>query len=259
VTLLGQNVNSYADGVYDFADLLRSVALVDASIRVRFTTSHPQDISDKLIETIAKYDNICKFIHLPVQSGSDRILELMNRTYDRKYYLRLIDKIRALIPEVCLSTDLIAGFPTETEEDHRQTLSLMEEIHYDGAFMFKYSPREHTPAFKMNDDVPDEVKTERVSEIIALQSGISLEKNRAHVGQCLEVLIEGESKKESTEWQGRTDGNKMVIFPKGNFSSGEYVNVTIQRANSATLFGVVENPFTDMMKPKKQCEEMTIS
>lgn len=241
VTLLGQNVNSYRDGEYDFADLLRSVAVVDSTIRIRFTTSHPHDMSDKLIATIAEHKNICKFIHLPIQSGSDRILELMNRTYDRKHYLRLIDKIKKLIPNVVLSTDIIAGFPTETEEDHKQTLSVMEEVQYDGAFMFKYSPRENTPAHKMNDDVPDEVKTRRVSEIIALQNNISLQKNLALVGQTVEVLVESESKKSPHEWQGRTDGNKMVVFPKGNVALGKYVNVTIQRANSATLFGVVND------------------
>jgi tRNA-2-methylthio-N6-dimethylallyladenosine synthase len=259
VTLLGQNVNSYRDGENDFADLLRSVARVDSTMRVRFTTSHPQDMSDKLIETIAAHDNICKFIHLPVQSGSDRILELMNRTYDRQHYLRLIKKIRTRIPDVCLSTDFIAGFPTETAEDHRQTLSLMEEVRYDGAFMFKYSPRENTPAFKMKDDVPDAVKTERVAEIIALQNEISLEKNRAHIGHSFEVLVEGESKKSPLYWQGRTDGNKMVIFPAGNFAVGDYVNVSIHRANSATLFGVLSEELPATMRTEKLLEEITTS
>lgn len=237
VTLLGQNVNSYRDGEYDFADLMRSVAEVDSSIRVRFTTSHPQDMSDKLIKTIASYPNICKFIHLPFQSGSSRVLEAMNRTYDREHYMRLVKKIKRTIPDVCLSTDIIAGFPTETEDDHRQTLSVLNEIRFDGAFMFKYSPREHTPAFTMVDDVPEEVKSRRVTEIVELQKAISLEKNREMLGKTVEILVEGESKKSSLEWHGRTDGNKMVVFPKGDFSIGDYVTVTIVRANSATLFG----------------------
>ncbi|MBI4547265.1 MAG: tRNA (N6-isopentenyl adenosine(37)-C2)-methylthiotransferase MiaB [Ignavibacteriae bacterium] len=240
VTLLGQNVNSYRDGEYDFADLLKAVAEIDRSIRVRFTTSHPQDMSDKLIETIATYPNLCKYIHLPVQSGSDRILELMNRTYDSAHYLLLVEKIRRAIPDVCLSTDIIVGFPTETEEDHERTLELMQEVQYDGAFMFKYSPREHTPAYKMHDGISDEVKTRRINEIIQLQNRISYKKNQQHVGETVQVLVEGESKKSSSEWHGRTDGNKTVIFPRRNFTIGDYINVTIQRANSATLFGMAE-------------------
>lgn len=241
VTLLGQNVNSYHDAKYDFADLLKSVASVDSNIRIRFTTSHPKDMSDKLIDTIAEHKNICKYIHLPVQSGSDRILELMNRGYNREHYLRLIERIRKVIPDVSLSTDFIAGFPTETEEDHQATLTLMDEVQYDGAFMFKYSPRENTPAYKMKDDVPDEVKTRRVSEIIEMQNRISRKKNQQDVGKTFEVLVEGESKKSSSQWQGRTDGNKMVIFPKGKFNIGDYIQVSILRANSATLFGDVYN------------------
>ncbi|HMD14315.1 MAG TPA: tRNA (N6-isopentenyl adenosine(37)-C2)-methylthiotransferase MiaB, partial [Bacteroidota bacterium] len=177
VTLLGQNVNSYQDEQYDFADLLTSVASVDCSVRVRFTTSHPQDMSDKLIETIASHSNICNYVHLPIQSGSDRILELMNRTYTRDHYVRLITKIRNLLSGVTLSTDIITGFPTETEADHQATLALLEEIRYDGAFMFKYSPRENTPAFTMNDNVPEEIKTRRINEIVELQNRISAEKN----------------------------------------------------------------------------------
>ncbi len=240
VTLLGQNVNSYSDGSFDFADLLREVASVDNSIRVRFTTSHPQDMSDKLISTIAGHKNICNFIHLPVQSGSDRVLELMNRTYTREHYLRLVDKIRNEVPTATLSTDIITGFPTETDDDHRRTLDLMSKVRYDGAFTFKYSPRENTPAFSMKDDVSDEMKTARINEIIALQQNISLSINQQQVGETFEVLVEGESKKSPDEWQGRTDGNKMVVFPKGNFSHGDYIHVTIERANSATLFGHVK-------------------
>ncbi len=237
ITLLGQNVNSYRDGGCDFADLLKNVSGIDRRIRVRFTTSHPQDMSEKLIETIAGNSNLCKYIHLPVQSGSDRILGLMNRTYTRGHYMSLVKKIRDAMPSVSLSTDIISGFPSETPDDHRRTLDLMEEIRYDGAFMFKYSPRERTPAYEMKDDIPDIAKSARVAEIIKLQNGISSEKNSAHVGKTVEVLVEGPSKKSQDEWQGRTDGNKMVIFPKGDASAGTYIRITISRSNSATLFG----------------------
>lgn len=237
VTLLGQNVNSYHDEQYDFADLLHSVAMVDRSVRVRFTTSHPQDMSDKLIETIASHGNICNYVHLPIQSASDRILELMNRTYTRDHYLSLITKIRNLLPDTTLSTDIITGFPTETEADHQATIALLEEIRYDGAFMFKYSPRENTPAFSMSDNVSEEIKTRRINEIVELQNRISAEKNSTLIGKTVSILVEGESKKSSDEWQGRTDGNKMVIFPKTEAVTGDYLSVTIDRTNSATLFG----------------------
>jgi tRNA-2-methylthio-N6-dimethylallyladenosine synthase len=238
VTLLGQNVNSYRDGNYDFADLLSAVARVDRNMRIRFTTSHPKDMSDKLIQTIAEHPNICNYIHLPVQSGSDRILELMNRTYDRKHYLELVRKIRETIPGVSLSTDIIAGFPTETEEDHKMTLSLLEEVRFDGAFMFKYSPREGTKAYAMGDDVPDEVKVRRLTEIIELQQRISYEINQELIGKEVEVLVEGESKRSPEQWMGRTDTNKVVIFPKlEGVKPGDYVIVRINKANSATLFG----------------------
>jgi tRNA-2-methylthio-N6-dimethylallyladenosine synthase len=238
VTLLGQNVNSYRDGNYDFADLLSAVARVDRTMRIRFTTSHPKDMSDKLIQTIAEHPNICNYIHLPVQSGSDRILELMNRTYNRKHYLELVRKIRETIPGVSLSTDIIAGFPTETEEDHKMTLSLLEEVRFDGAFMFKYSPREGTKAYAMGDDVPDEVKVRRLTEIIELQQKISYEINQELIGKEVEVLVEGESKRSPEQWMGRTDTNKVVIFPKlEGVKPGDYVIVRINKANSATLFG----------------------
>ncbi len=237
VTLLGQNVNSYRDGANDFADLLREVAAVDRRMRIRFTTSHPKDMSEKLITTVALHENICNYIHLPVQSGSDRILQLMNRTYDRRHYLTLVKKIRDTIPGVSLSTDIIAGFPTETEVDHRMTLDLLEEVRYDGAFMFKYSPREGTPAYKMGDDVPEQVKVRRLNEIIELQQRISNENNQRLVGLSLEVLVEGESKRSREEWTGRTDTNKVAVFPRGNYKVGDYIKVKITRANSATLFG----------------------
>ncbi len=239
VTLLGQNVNSYRDGIHDFPDLLTAVAAVDRTVRVRFTTSHPQDLSDKLIGTIAGSPNICNSLHLPVQSGSDRILALMDRSYDSRHYRTLIARLRNAIPDISLSTDIITGFPSETEDDHRRTLELLSEIRYDGAFMFKYSPRENTPAFRLPDDVPDAVKTRRIGEIIELQSGISLERNKSIVGRTVEVLVEGASKKSPDRWQGRTDGNKVVIFAAGDFKPGDYISVMVTGANSATLFGTV--------------------
>ncbi len=237
VTLLGQNVNSYADAGNDFSDLLDAVASVDPGMRVRFTTSHPCDMSDRLIAVIARRPNICKYVHLPVQSGSDRILGLMNRTYDSAHYLSLIDRLRDAVPDVSLSTDIIVGFPTETDEDHRRTVALMERVGYDGAFMFKYSPREHTPAFAMKDDVADDVKVARIGEIIELQNRISLEKNRKLVGSVVEILVEGTSRKSDAEMHGRTDGNKTVIIPGGPGLGGRMERVRIVRANSATLFG----------------------
>jgi tRNA-2-methylthio-N6-dimethylallyladenosine synthase len=237
VSLLGQNVNSYHDGNNDFADLMAAVARVDSSIRVRFTTSHPQDMSEKLIRTIAGHENICNYIHLPVQSGSDRILELMNRTYTRDQYISLVKKIRMLIPGISLSTDFISGFPTETAEDHHQTLEVIREAEFDGAFTFKYSPRENTKAWHMGDDVSEELKSERLSEIIDLQREISLRKNEAMINTIHEILVEGVSAKSTSDYCGRTDTNKMVIFPKGDCAIGQYHNIRIDRVNSATLFG----------------------
>lgn len=237
VTLLGQNVNSYLDEGRDFADLLSAVAKVDRSLRVRFTTSHPQDLSDKLIDTIAQHDNLCKYIHLPVQSGSDRVLKAMNRTYSREHYLALVGRIRSRMPGVALSTDIIAGFPTETDEEHSETLSLMEEVRYDGAYMFKYSPREGTPAFKLGDDVPEGVKAARLNEIIALQQRVSNETNQSLVGTIAEVMVDGKSKRSELQMSGRTDTNKTVIFTAGSLRPGELVKVRIKRASSATLFG----------------------
>jgi len=236
VNLLGQNVNSYRDGDYDFADLLAAVAKVDPAMRVRFTTSHPQDFSDKLIYTIAEHENICNYIHLPIQSGSNRILKLMNRTYTVEHYLERIEKARQVIPNVSFSTDIIAGFPTETEEDHKMTLDVLREVRYDGAFMFKYSARERTKAYEMGDDVPDEVKTRRLNEIIELQQKISYEINQALIGKQVEVLVEDYSKKSNDFYMGRTDTNKIVILPKEGLNIGDYCIATITRANSATLF-----------------------
>jgi tRNA-2-methylthio-N6-dimethylallyladenosine synthase len=243
VTLLGQNVNSYWDGTNDFPDLLAAVAEVDLSMRIRFMTSHPQDMSDKLITTIASRSNICNSIHLPVQSGSDRILDLMNRTYTIDQYLFLVRKIKEAIPAISLSTDIITGFPTETEDDHRQTINLLRTVEYDGAYTFKYSPRENTKAWSMGDDVPEEVKNSRLSEVIDIQRNISLHRNKTMVGQTIEVLVEGPSKKSAADFCGRTDTNKMVVFPKNGDAIGNYVDVRIERANSATLFGTQEHVF----------------
>jgi tRNA-2-methylthio-N6-dimethylallyladenosine synthase len=237
VTLLGQNVNSYNDNGRDFADLLAASAAVDRKIRVRFTTSHPQDLSDKLLYTIAENPNLCNYIHLPVQSGSDRILKLMNRTYTIEHYLNLIDKARKIIPGVSFSTDIIAGFPTETYEDHLATLDVMQKVKYDGAYMFKYSAREGTKAYKMGDDVSEEAKTKRLNEIIDLQQSISFEVNQTLLNTEEVVLVEGNSKKSDEFLAGRTDSNKVVIFPKNEkVKVGDYVKVRINKATSATLF-----------------------
>lgn len=237
VTLLGQNVNSYMDGANDFADLLAAAALVNRSIRIRFTTSHPQDLSDKLLYTIAEHSNICKYIHLPVQSGSNRILELMNRTYTVEHYLNLIDKARKIIPAVSFSTDIISGFPTETEDDHQMTLDVLRQVKYDGAYMFQYSPREGTKAFQMKDDVSVQIKTKRLQEIIELQGKIAFDINQKIVGHEEIVLIEGFSRKSKNFFAGRTDSNKVVIIPANDkIKVGDYVRTVITKATQATLF-----------------------
>lgn len=242
ITLLGQNVNSYRDDVSgsDFADLLAATARAVPQMRIRYTTSHPQDMSDKLIDTMAAFDNICKYIHLPVQSGSDRILQLMNRTYTIDHYLRRIERIRDAMPLVALSTDIIAGFCTETEEDHQRTLDVMRAVQYDGAYMFAYSPRENTKAWKMGDDVPDDVKNQRLQEIIDLQNTIAGEINLTEIGRTHPVLVEGPSKRNAREWKGRTDTNKTVIFPHdetADYIVGDTIDLCITRSTSATLFG----------------------
>jgi tRNA-2-methylthio-N6-dimethylallyladenosine synthase len=245
VTLLGQNVNSYKDNDFDFADLLSACAGVDRSLRIRFSTSHPQDLSEKLLYTIAEHPNLCNYIHLPVQSGSNRILELMNRTYTIEHYLGLIEKARKIIPGVSFSTDIITGFPTETYEDHVMTLEIMQEVKYDGAYMFKYSPREGTKSFKMGDDVKDEIKTKRLQEIIALQQKISYDLNQDLINKKEVILVEGFSKKSEQFLSGRTDTNKVVIVPfNERINEGDYIKVKINRATSATLFGVVAEPFS---------------
>ncbi|MCO6465594.1 MAG: tRNA (N6-isopentenyl adenosine(37)-C2)-methylthiotransferase MiaB [Bradyrhizobiaceae bacterium] len=245
VTLLGQNVDSYLDESTgaDFADLLIASAKAVPSMRIRYTTSHPQDMSDRVIAAMAEYDNICKYIHLPIQSGSDRILELMNRTYTVDHYLGRIARIREMMPDCALSTDIIAGFCTETAEDHQATLDVMRTVRYDGAYMFAYSPRENTKAWKMGDDVPAEVKNQRLQEIIELQNDISREINLTEVGRQHHVLVEGPSKRNNEEWKGRTDTNKTVIFPhedQRGYIVGDTVRCTITHSNSATLFGKLD-------------------
>ena len=238
VTLLGQNVNSYLDNDKDFADLLSACAEVDRSFRIRFTTSHPQDLSDKLLYTIAENQNICNYIHLPVQSGSDRILKLMNRTYTIDHYIKLIEKARRIIPGVSFSTDIISGFPTETYEDHVKTLEVMREVKYDGAYMFKYSPREGTKAYRMKDDITEETKSKRLHEIIDLQQQISYQINQTLIGKDEIVLVEGSSRKSDKFFAGRTDTNKVVIFPvNDDIKVGSYVTLKINKATHATLFG----------------------
>ena len=240
ITLLGQNVNSYNDNGQDFADLLAAVAVVDRKIRVRFSTSHPQDFSDKLLYTISEHPNLCNYIHLPVQSGSNKILDLMNRTYTIEHYLSIIEKARKIIPGVSFSTDIISGFPTETYEDHLATLDVMRKVRYDGAYMFKYSPREGTKAYKMIDDVDEETKSKRLTEIIDEQQKISYEINQELIGSEEEILIEGFSKKSEEFLAGRTDTNKVVIIPaQKNISKGDYIKVVINKATSGTLFGNV--------------------
>jgi tRNA-2-methylthio-N6-dimethylallyladenosine synthase len=245
VTLLGQNVNSYSDDACDFADLLINVADVDKTMRIRFMTSHPQDMSDKLILTLASRENLCHYIHLPVQSGSNRILALMNRTYTDEQYRRLVRKIKMVLSDVSLSTDIISGFPTETEDDHKKTMDLLQEVEFDGAYTFKYSPRENTKAWHMGDDVPEDVKNRRLGEIIDLQRTISFRRNTTMIGSTVKVLVEGFSKKSANDFCGRTDTNKMVVFPKNGDAVGDYIGIHIERANSATLFGAkLEHPLS---------------
>ncbi|MDI9867589.1 tRNA (N6-isopentenyl adenosine(37)-C2)-methylthiotransferase MiaB [Flectobacillus sp. DC10W] len=245
VTLLGQNVDSYKwsseDGAetVNFAQLLERVALISPELRVRFSTSHPKDITDEVLHTMKKYENICNYIHLPAQSGNSRVLKVMNRTYDREWYLNRIDAIRAILGEECgISHDLIAGFCTETEDEHKDTLSLMEYVKYDYGYMFAYSERPGTPAAKkLVDDIPEDVKKRRLNEIIALQQQHSLARNQMSIGKVQKVLVEGFSKRSDDFLQGRNDQNKVVVFPKLNFQKGDYVNVLIKECTAATLIG----------------------
>jgi tRNA-2-methylthio-N6-dimethylallyladenosine synthase len=241
VTILGQNVNSYhweENGeTVSFARLMELVAQLSPELRVRFATSHPKDISDELLETMARYDNICKYIHLPVQSGSNQMLKKMNRVYTREYYLERVRKIRELMPDCAISTDIIAGFCGETLEDHQQTLSIMREVGYEYAYMFKYSERGGTMSAKrFKDDIPDEEKTRRLEEIIALQGELSHESNLRDIGKTFTVLVEGVSKRSPEYLYGRNSQNKVIIFPKENHQIGEYIEVTVTRCTPATLF-----------------------
>jgi tRNA-2-methylthio-N6-dimethylallyladenosine synthase len=261
VTLLGQNVDSYywtrnsndhnlsdtldgtvgPEATVTFANLLERVAQIDPALRVRFSTSHPKDITDEVLTTIAKYENICKYIHLPVQSGSTRILQLMNRNYTREWYLAKVKRIREIIPDCGISSDIIAGFCSETEEDHQLTLSLMEECRYDLSYMFFYSERPGTlAARRYTDDVPEDVKKRRLNEIVKLQNRLSQESNRGDEGKIFRVLIEGDSKKSSQEWMGRNTQNKVVVFPKVDGTRrGDYADVLIKSSTGATLLGSI--------------------
>lgn len=257
VTLLGQNVDSYlwygTEGLkkyyenlseeekaqsVNFAQLMEKVAQISPKLRVRFSTSHPKDMTDEFLHVMAKYDNICKYIHLPVQSGSNRMLEMMNRGYTREWYMDRIDSIRKIVPDCAISSDIIAGFCSETEEDHKDTLSMMDYVKYDFAYMFNYSERPNTQAQrKFKDDVPQEVKSRRLQEIIDKQSTHSLERNKAYVGKTFEVLVEKISKRSEEELAGRTTQNTVVVFPKGNYKVGDYVNVYIEDCTGGTLLG----------------------
>ncbi|MDJ1499836.1 tRNA (N6-isopentenyl adenosine(37)-C2)-methylthiotransferase MiaB [Xanthocytophaga agilis] len=246
VTLLGQNVDSYkwkaseeSKETCNFAQLLEQVALIHPDLRVRFTTSHPKDFTDEVLHTMAKYENICKYIHLPAQSGNSRVLQLMNRTYDREWYLDRIAAIRRILGEECgISTDMIAGFCSETEEEHQDSLSLMEIVKYDFAYMFTYSERPNTPAAKkLADDISPEVKNRRLNEIIEMQQKSSLERNKLDLGKVHKVLVEGTSKRSEDHLQGRTSANKVVVFPKKHYKKGDYVNVFVNDCTNATLLG----------------------
>ena len=246
VTLLGQNVDSYYfvdetnDEIITFAKLLEKVALISPLLRVRFSTSHPKDITDDVLHTIAKYENICKYIHLPVQSGSTRVLQLMNRTYTKEWYLAKVERIREIIPDCGISSDVIAGFCTEAEEDHLETLHVMQYCKYDMSYMFIYSERPGTLAQRRySDDIPEEIKKRRLIEIVGLQNRLSFESNQKDIGKTFKVLIEGDSKKSAGDWMGRNTQNKVVVFPKGNsnFKKGDYVMVKVMDSTQATLLG----------------------
>ncbi len=248
VTLLGQNVDSYYymhdNGTnVNFAQLLEMVAIISPELRVRFSTSHPKDITDDVLHTMAKYENICKYIHLPVQSGSTRILQLMNRTYTREWYMAKVDRIREIMPECGISSDIIAGFCTETDEDHADTLSIMEHSRYDMSYMFFYSERPGTlAARRYQDDIPAEIKKKRLQEIVEMQNKLSRISNEQDVGKTFKVLIEGDSKRSDQDWMGRNTQNKVVVFPKENFNlkKGDYAEVTVHTSTQATLLGKIK-------------------
>ena len=260
VTLLGQNVDSYKwshlsnnkkdleklntnSKIISFANLLEMVALVDSNLRIRFSTSHPKDITDEVLYVIKKYENICNYIHLPAQSGNNRILKLMNRTYTREWYLNKINSIRNIVGDNCgISSDFISGFCSETDKEHRETLSLMDKIKYDYSYTFSYSERKGTMAErKFTDDIPNNIKQKRLSELIIKQREHSLYRNKLCVNKTFKVLIEGLSKKSKNKFKGRSSENKMIVFPKSNYNIGDYVNVKVLECNSATLFGEIIN------------------
>ena len=240
VTLLGQNVNSYKYEDIDFADLLERVAEAVPDMRIRFTTSHPKDMSDKTLEAISRHDNLCNFIHLAVQSGSNHVLKLMNRKYTREWYLERVAAIRRILPDAAISTDILCGFHDETLEDHAETLSLMREVGFDSAFMFKYSERPGTYASKhLPDNIPEEEKVRRLNEIIALQTQLSLESNQREIGKTVEVLVEGFSKRSHDDMYGRTPQYKTVVFPRTDQRVGDIVYVRVSEASAATLRGEI--------------------
>lgn len=251
ITLLGQNVDSYywideaKDETITFARLLEKVALISPDLRVRFSTSHPKDITDEVLYTIAKYENICNYIHLPVQSGSTRMLQLMNRTYTREWYKAKVDRIREIIPDCGISSDIIAGFCTETEKDHQDTLSIMEYGRFDMSYMYFYSERPGTlAARRYTNDIPETVKKRRLQEIVDLQGILSHQSNQLDLGKTFKVLIEGNSKKSDAQWYGRNSQNKVIVFPKGNhpYKPADYVMVKVVDCTKATLVGeIVDN------------------
>ena len=250
VTLLGQNVDSYyfvdelQDEIVTFARLLEKVALISPLLRVRFSTSHPKDITDEVLHTMAKYENICKYIHLPVQSGSTRILQLMNRTYTREWYKAKVDRIREIMPDCGISSDIIAGFCTEEDADHKDTMTIMEYSGYDMSYMFFYSERPGTLAERRYaDDIPEEVKKKRLQEIVELQGKLSFASNKKDIGKTFAVLIEGDSKRSDKDWRGRSSQNKVIVFPKENYElkKGDYVNVKVNDCTQATLLGTIIN------------------
>jgi tRNA-2-methylthio-N6-dimethylallyladenosine synthase len=255
VTLLGQNVDSYywvdptTNHPVDFAMLLERVASIDPFLRVRFSTSHPKDITDKVLHTMNSFDNICKYIHLPLQSGSSRVLQLMNRTYTREWYLAKVKRIKEIMPDCAISADIIAGFCTETDQDHRDTIDVMQRSEYEFSYMFIYSERPGTLAAKRyTDDVPDEVKKKRLAEIVSIQNNLSLESNKKDIGKIVEVIIEGDSKRSNQQWMGRNSQNKVTVFDKLEDESigiGSYVHVLVKSCTQGTLLGsIIDLPLT---------------
>jgi tRNA-2-methylthio-N6-dimethylallyladenosine synthase len=259
ITLLGQNVNSYRNNEYDFADLMQAVSEVSGIERVRFTSPHPKDFPRKLLHTMAANPKLCKHIHLPLQAGSDSVLERMNRTYTRREFLALVDEIRGLMPEVSLTTDVICGFCGETEEDFEQTLEVVREVGFDSAFTFKYSERKNTIASRQfPDDVPEEVKQERLLRLAELQKEITHERNVAELGRVYEVLVEAPSKKDSNQWLGRTDHFKPVVF-SGNVQAGDLVKVRIEAFGANTLMGALVQDYRKPLRVYQEAEACSLA